>query len=365
MPSPEYYQPPRAFYGTGGDVPPQVTGNPPPTQAPTAPPPPYYYGAPTGGVAPYNPYGDAVTCAPSAPPAGAPLEPTTTYQPSQEITTDFSRNEHTCTSAAAATGNPTATHLNFHDNRLRSLGGLERFPNLLRLTVSWNDLQSLQGLEKAPYLRWVDGSGNHLVDFTGMGNLPALEWLNLTQGDMTSFRGLGFAPNLTWLCLHHNRFNDFRGIEKVPALQFLDVSDNEVRAVTGLERATALREINLCNNPMCEGDVKSNVASVKKLAALPHLVRLNINDTFYDKEEEDIGMCAYSLWYLSSKMRHTHHTHTVAYFRTNAPKCEVITTPERTAQVGHNYKFKGQDCLVGGKAASGSKGKKCRKCCIQ
>ena len=280
MPDPVYYQPPKAFY--------HETGNAAsPASQTKCQPPPFYYG-PSAGAVPGNPYKHPCGVAPGD--SDTPYVANTTYSPSSEVTEDFACAEHNSTSVAVSRASPRVTHLNFHDNRLTSLARLDAYPNLLRLTASWNDLTSLSGVESAQYLRWIDVSGNHIVDFTGLGSVPALEWLNLTQSDVTSLRGLGFAPNLTWLCLHHNRFHNFAGIEKLPQLEFLDVSDNEVKCVEGLERCVSLREINICNNPLCEGDVKRNLAAVKALSALPNLQRLNINDTFYDPEEEQVGM---------------------------------------------------------------------------
>eukprot|EP01061_Rhynchopus_euleeides_P034089 TRINITY_DN5777_c3_g1_i5.p1 TRINITY_DN5777_c3_g1~~TRINITY_DN5777_c3_g1_i5.p1 ORF type:complete len:317 (+),score=129.47 TRINITY_DN5777_c3_g1_i5:58-1008(+) len=282
IPDPVYYQPPKAFY-----TPPAKDGvQPTPCQQPVCEPPAYYY-APTGG-----PGAPAYEGPVGVLPAGRdePFVANTSYNPHAEVTLDRSGAAHTDTGKVLENDmSGDVTHINFHDNRLTSLRGLDAFPNLLRLTVSWNDLTTLQGVEAAPYLRWIDAAGNHLVDFGGMKSLPSLEWLNLTQSDITSFRGLEFAPNLTWLCLHHNHFNNFAGADKLQ-LQFLDVSDNDVKNVQGLERCRTLREINLCNNPMCEGDVKGNLESVKALATLPNLRRLNINDTFYDKEEDEVGM---------------------------------------------------------------------------
>eukprot|EP01063_Lacrimia_lanifica_P030913 TRINITY_DN49_c0_g1_i3.p1 TRINITY_DN49_c0_g1~~TRINITY_DN49_c0_g1_i3.p1 ORF type:complete len:363 (+),score=120.38 TRINITY_DN49_c0_g1_i3:60-1148(+) len=319
MPNEYYYQPPQAFY-TASAPPLPAASAPPPPPPQAASPPPYYYGA-SAPQAPLGPQQHAHGCV--AVGQSEPFVPNTTYQPAVEQTAMLNCGERTTTKVRVLS---QATHANFHDNRITRIEGLEAFPNLLRLTVSWNDLQSLEGIREAPFLRWVDCSGNHLVDFTGIGSMQSLEWLNLTQSNITSFHGLETCPNLTWLCLHHNRFNDFSAAHKLSALQFLDVSDNEVRGVFGLERATALREINLSNNPMCEGDVKGNVASVMKLSALPNLFRLNIFDTFYDPEEEQI----------------------VAHFRKVAPHVEVITTQERAAQCGHNYKFTGQDVELHG-----------------
>ena len=340
IPSQQYFQPPSAFYQP---PPPPAEGDSPaypivPAITATAPPPPFYYG-------PSETLQAVVT---DVRPVGLenPYVADTTYTPTAEVTADFCGGHRTVTSGDYEGNKEMVTHVNYHDNKLLSISNLQQYPYLLRLTVSWNDLKSLRGVQEAGYLRWIDASGNHLNNFDGLGSMPSLEWLNVTQSDIESFDGLDFAPNLSWLCLHHNRFHDFKKTSALPALQFIDVSDNEVQHVEGLEAATNLREINLCNNPMCEGNVRRNVESVKKLASMKFLTRLNINDTFYDPEEAEI----------------------VKFFSINAPQCEVITTPQRTAQVGHNYKFNIQDVPLKGrekfkKKAKNSNGGGC-KCVI-
>eukprot|EP01060_Flectonema_neradi_P014069 TRINITY_DN20797_c0_g1_i1.p1 TRINITY_DN20797_c0_g1~~TRINITY_DN20797_c0_g1_i1.p1 ORF type:complete len:392 (+),score=70.26 TRINITY_DN20797_c0_g1_i1:57-1178(+) len=337
MPSQQYFQPPTAFYQP---PPPPVAGGSPSypvveaVQA-TAPPPPFYYG-PTEAcqamVTDVRPVG-----------LENPYVADTSYSPSAEVTADFCGGNRSVTNGEYQGDPSLVTHVNYHDNRLKSITNLNSYRNLLRLTVSWNDLKTLRGVQNAPYLRWIDASGNHLSNFEGLGSMPALEWLNVTQSDIESFNGLEFAPNLSWLCLHHNRFHDFKKANALPGLQFIDVSDNEVQHVEGLEKAINLREINLCNNPMCEGNVRRNVESVKSLASLRFLTKLNINDTFYDPEEAEI----------------------VKHFSIHAPQCEVITTPERTAQVGHNYKFNMQDVPLKGRENFKRKSKSSSGCkCI-
>eukprot|EP01062_Namystynia_karyoxenos_P082642 TRINITY_DN9345_c0_g1_i1.p1 TRINITY_DN9345_c0_g1~~TRINITY_DN9345_c0_g1_i1.p1 ORF type:complete len:372 (+),score=95.91 TRINITY_DN9345_c0_g1_i1:122-1237(+) len=323
VPDPYYLQPPRAYYATSESEP--VVGVPiaAPQQKGAAPlpPPAYYYGPPAGWQPP-----EAAPPPPRPLPQGAPPP-----APSAEETADFSDGSHHRTDARYRGDVTKVTHVNYHANRLTSIGGLEQYPNLLRLTVSWNDLRSLQGVGGCKYLRWIDAAGNHLQDLSGLADLLSLEWLNLENSDIRSFRGLSACPSLTWLCLHHNWVSDFSDARNLSGLQFLDVSDNDVRHVRGLEQLTSLRELNLANNPMCEGDVQGNVASVKALAKLPNLFRLNITDTFYDPEEADV----------------------VAYFRTAKPDCELITTEGRSAQLGHNIYWSK------GKAKAGRKGCGC------
>ncbi|KAJ9462877.1 Internalin-I [Diplonema papillatum] len=331
MPNPYYFQPPAAYY----DVPPPSAPPvefPPPVKA-SAPPPPFFYGSSAvDASAPPAPTGGECHAAAGfeAPPQDR--NDLQAFQPAPEVVADFSNGTRSATDDTYNGDATQVTHLNYHANHLKKIVNLRQYPNLLRLTVSWNDLPSLKGIGEANYLRWVDASGNYLKDLKGVGGeaVPSLEWLNVTNSDIKSFKGLNFVPNLTWLCLHHNHFNDFSGVEQMPRLQFLDVSDNDVQHVTHLEKATNIREINICNNPMCEGNVRKNVESVKKLASLPYLYRLNINDTFYDPEEEEI----------------------VRHFKDKAPNVEVITTEARTTELGHNYKY------------CGPKGKKKKRCVV-
>eukprot|EP00756_Hemistasia_phaeocysticola_P027808 Hpha_TRINITY_DN16141_c0_g1::TRINITY_DN16141_c0_g1_i1::g.6009::m.6009 len=325
VPNPYYHQPPAAFYPTSEPVTGVPVGKGEKESAPV--PPPFYYGPPADWQPPAMMQPPPVYSPPEAPPAV-----TQEYAPKAEVTAAFTNGDRTTTDGFYSGPAEEVTHLNYHSNYLSSLQGLNRYPNLLRLTLAWNDLTSLQGIEGCRYLRWIDAAGNHLRDLSGLQNVPSLEWLDLSNSDIRNFDGVGQCQGVQWLCMHHNYVSDFRAAGNLTKMQFLDVSDNEVKGVQGLERCFSLRELNLANNPMCEGNVPANVASVKALAELPCLSILNITDTFYDPEEADI----------------------VQHFRSRKPDCEVVTTEARAKQLGHNVYWKAG--RGGGGGGGGSRG---------
>ena len=47
---------------------------------------------------------------------------------------------------------PRVTHINLWNNDVSRIEGLEKYPNLLRLTLKSNDLTSLKGIEVAKYV---------------------------------------------------------------------------------------------------------------------------------------------------------------------------------------------------------------------
>jgi len=107
------------------------------------------------------------------------------------------------------------THINLWNNDITRIEGLEKYPNLLRLTLKSNDLRSVRGIEAARCdwqpltgrcwapssgslvhavvvgrnLRWVDVSDNDIKDMSGMASMPHLEWLVMSNNDVSSLKG--------------------------------------------------------------------------------------------------------------------------------------------------------------------------------
>eukprot|EP01119_Soliformovum_irregulare_P000264 TRINITY_DN10196_c1_g1_i1.p1 TRINITY_DN10196_c1_g1~~TRINITY_DN10196_c1_g1_i1.p1 ORF type:complete len:459 (-),score=100.82 TRINITY_DN10196_c1_g1_i1:126-1502(-) len=315
LPPPYLFQPPPAFY-----APPNQDSYQPPSNP--IPPPAYYYGPPPAyEPPPYSPAPPQDPWAPWIPSDGKAnlyveeMKPTTAYAPTEELTADFSDNEYLATDQVFSGDSSRVTHLNYFSNYLERIVNLYRYPNLLRLTLRENNLESLHGISEAPYLRWLDVSNNYLETFQGMGNFPNLEWLDCTNNNIVNLTGISFAPNLSWLCCHHNHLKSLMGADTFTNLRWLDISSSDLKSVRGLEECKMLQEVNMANNNL------TDVESVKALADLPYLFRIDIyKNDFSDAQVSEI----------------------VQHFKTKKPDAQVITTKEEAAAVGHNVEFSGK-----------------------
>lgn len=365
MPPPYLFTPPPAYYGPPPAALPQYEqyNFAPVDVAP--PPPPFYYGAPPAyEPPPYSPVPPtdwtpmvvppqfdqfAVEAAPVAvPPAmdagasAAPADalppgmadaqaaadvddgsalpphmqfaPNTDYKPVDETVADFSDDDFKTTNQRFGGDYFKVSHLNFFSNYLERIEGLANYPNMMRLTLRENNLKDLNGIGEAPYLRWIDVSNNYLEDFRGMGVMMNLEWLDAHNNNIDNFGGLDWAPNLTYINLHANHMTNLMGADKFQNLRWLDLSESDIRSARGLETCFGLQEINLAANYL------EDVDSIKALANLPHLFRLNIYyNNFSKKQVTDI----------------------VNHFYQTKPQCEVITTKAQAKAAGHNVRWKG------------------------
>ena len=175
-------------------------------------------------------------------------------------------------------------HLNLWNNDIVAIAGLERFPNLQRLTLASNDLQDVRGLNKqAPNLRWLDVSNNDCRDFSGADSLVNLEWVDATNNDITSLEGLSNLPSLVWLNLRTNDLADLSTMRPLYNLRVLDLSNNDLKTIRGIfQCAPSLGELNLADNDLEVTD------EVTALTQLRHLFHLNIFNNDFPNDGEGI-----------------------------------------------------------------------------
>ncbi|KAJ1628916.1 hypothetical protein T492DRAFT_1014778 [Pavlovales sp. CCMP2436] len=237
-------------------------------------PPPLLFGAPTSGSVstPYyhaqpqgfapSPYAAAVaTAAPVAVGVSVAQAP-----PRAEVTARFTEGDLTNTGEVLYAGNHLeVAHANFFWNSITRLDGLDRFPNLIRLTLRGNELVQVIGLEACPNLRWLDVSLNCLTDFSGASQIRSLEFLDASDNDLKSLEGLGWAPNLTWLNVNNSNLTSLQGLRSLPNLKVLDAGKNELGTSNGVGFCPRLIELRLYINNLTD---LAGVADLQELRAL-------------------------------------------------------------------------------------------------
>ena len=107
------------------------------------------------------------------------------------------------------------THLNLWNNDISKIEGLNKFPNLLRLTVSSNELKNLYGVSDAKNLRWLDISNNDVNSLKGLEGMSSLEWLDLHHNEFTTLDGMGILPQLTFLNMRNSDLKHVIGVGKM------------------------------------------------------------------------------------------------------------------------------------------------------
>eukprot|EP00003_Mantamonas_plastica_P005976 TRINITY_DN1487_c2_g1_i1.p1 TRINITY_DN1487_c2_g1~~TRINITY_DN1487_c2_g1_i1.p1 ORF type:complete len:309 (-),score=106.39 TRINITY_DN1487_c2_g1_i1:54-980(-) len=211
----------------------------------------------------------------------APMPPSENYNPTKESdwTLDVSEGEITSTNIPYDGDFYSITHINFFDNNIKKISGLDRFPNLMRLTLRHNCLTQLKGVNEAPNLRWLDCSSNDIKSFKKMGDMPNLEWLDCHYNYLSDLKGIGHAPNITFLNANDNTLTSLTGIDALQNLKYIDLSDNDLPHARELHKARLLQEIDLSKNYL------TDVKSILRLSELPYLFKLDLHENDFSKKQ--------------------------------------------------------------------------------
>ena len=142
------------------------------------------------------------------------------------------------------------------ENELSGLRGIENFPNLVSLDISFNNLNlsELRGIENSPNLVSLDISDNNLSELRGIENFPNLVSLDISENNLSDLRGIENLKNLESLDLDGNSgLTNLSGIEILQKLQSLDLSGlSKLSDLRGIEYLKNLKELSIGHNSKFE-----------------------------------------------------------------------------------------------------------------
>ncbi|KAK2029961.1 protein phosphatase 1 regulatory subunit SDS22 [Colletotrichum zoysiae] len=181
----------------------------------------------------------------------------------------------------------TLEDLDFYDNLISHIRGLDDLVNLTSLDLSFNKIkhikrvnhltklkelflvankistiENLEGLDK---LTSLELGSNRIRVLQNLGSLKNLEELWVAKNKITELAGLGGLPNLRLLSIQSNRIRDLAPLADAPSLEELYISHNALTSLAGIERNEKLRVVDISNNA---------VTSVKGLGPLKNLEEL-------------------------------------------------------------------------------------------
>ena len=96
------------------------------------------------------------------------------------------------------------TRLDFYNEQLTDVKGLEKLTQFRELTLTSNQLTDVKGLEKLTQLRLLVLSDNQLTDVKGLEKLTQLKVLRLSGNQITDVKGLEKLTQLVWLEIYNN-----------------------------------------------------------------------------------------------------------------------------------------------------------------
>ncbi|OLN81769.1 Protein phosphatase 1 regulatory subunit SDS22 [Colletotrichum chlorophyti] len=181
----------------------------------------------------------------------------------------------------------TLEDLDFYDNLISHIRGLEDLVNLTSLDLSFNKIKhikrvnhltklkelflvankisTIENLEGLDNLTSLELGSNRIRVLQNLDPLKALEELWVAKNKITELTGLAGLPNLRLLSIQSNRIRDLAPLAQVPSLEELYISHNALTSLAGIENNEKLRVLDISNNA---------VASVKGLKPLKNLEEL-------------------------------------------------------------------------------------------
>lgn len=163
---------------------------------------------------------------------------------------------------------------------LAQIEGLENFPNLKEINLSYNRLENLNGLEKLTNLKRVILKNNEVKDLSGIRALINLEELDLDGNNIEEINGFEVlsSSNLRVLRLDYNRITEIKGLETLVNLEELYINNNQINEINGLTKLTNLKHLNLGSNPRIGPNNKiTTIGGLETLFKLQVLI-LNQNE---------------------------------------------------------------------------------------
>ncbi|XP_043926896.1 centrosomal protein of 97 kDa isoform X2 [Protopterus annectens] len=158
------------------------------------------------------------------------------------------------------------------NNQIIKLEHLEKFRNLMQLSVANNRLVRMMGVAKLTSLRVLNLPNNSIGCVEGLKDLVHLEWLNLAGNNLKSTDHLNNASHLQHLDLSENNISQIGDLSKLTSLQTLLLHGN---MITTLRSAPAQIPHGLLILSLAENEIR-DLNEVSFLASFPKLEQLSV-----------------------------------------------------------------------------------------
>ena len=144
------------------------------------------------------------------------------------------------------------TSVNFDNNDIKDLTGLEHATQLTNVSLGWNqvvDITPLSGLTRLTelHLRYTE-----LADLSPLSGLTQLTGLQLSGNQVVDLMPLVGLTRLTWLDLSWNQVVDVTPLAGLTRLTWLSLGSNQISDVSALEGLINLEKLSLKENPVAD-----------------------------------------------------------------------------------------------------------------
>ena len=167
---------------------------------------------------------------------------------------------------------PLVQHINLSYNKLITLKPLSKLKNLLTIDVSKNNLTQLLDFDPPANLLNVNAAFNFIKTFGKVAKNQFLQKINLDSNQITEITGIEELPNLQYLSINNNKILKISGIPI--SLQYLDLANNEISRIgLGFSKLIFLRIIDLSYNKISSLKGVEDLESLMILKLKGNLIR--------------------------------------------------------------------------------------------
>ncbi|NOY22971.1 MAG: leucine-rich repeat domain-containing protein [Acidobacteria bacterium] len=161
---------------------------------------------------------------------------------------------------------------------IRSIQGIQMFPNLQYLTCNYEDLYWLPDLSSLTQLLHLWANNNHLIQIHGELLPDSLAFLGISSNQISTLTMPNPMPDLTHFYADNNQLATFPDLTQAPNLEFINVSKNQLTDISSLTVFTHMTNLDFHSNqvatfPDITGltDLQSIVCWDNQLTTLPDL----------------------------------------------------------------------------------------------
>lgn len=139
----------------------------------------------------------------------------------------------------------TLTELYFVQNRISKIENLEGLENLTMIELAANRLREIENLETLTNLRDLWLAKNKITEIKNLSSLTNLRLLDIKSNRLTSLAGLSDLHNLEELYVSHNAIPSIAAdaLANNKKLRVLDISNNQIAHLENISHLTELEEL--------------------------------------------------------------------------------------------------------------------------
>ncbi len=166
-----------------------------------------------------------------------------------------------------ATLRATLQELDFYDNLISHIKGLDDMKILTNLDLSFNKIKHIKNVNHLTTLKELYFVQNRISKIENLEGLSKLTMIELAANRLRDIENLETLTQLKELWLGKNKITEIKNLSPLTNLRLLDLKSNRLTSLSGLSDLTNLEELYVSHNAIPSIAVDS-LASNKKLRVL-------------------------------------------------------------------------------------------------